>query len=246
MAMAHGGSRSRPDQVAVRRWHFHAGLFCLPFCVWLALTGTLPLFRPGIEDWLDRPYENLRLSGPRAAPSAEAQAAEAAVPGSTFSHYQPPLTATGAAQVLVVRKGVLYRVYVEPATLRAMKVIEDGQRPMNLVAHLLAPLHGRLLPGPGGSRAVETATQGAPGWPAAPSFSDVCSAEPAAYLRALDKLVPLAARLRPPRPIWISPPATVEDDWTVSSQTQDQPLRVTYRVDAGRAVVTGIRRFGNP
>src|SRR3546814_7927493 len=26
---------------AVWRWHFYAGLFCIPFVIWLALTGTI-------------------------------------------------------------------------------------------------------------------------------------------------------------------------------------------------------------
>jgi hypothetical protein len=28
---------------AVWRWHFYAGLFCIPFIIWLSLTGTIYL-----------------------------------------------------------------------------------------------------------------------------------------------------------------------------------------------------------
>ena len=31
---------------SVWRWHFYAGLFCIPFVIWLALTGTIYLWRP--------------------------------------------------------------------------------------------------------------------------------------------------------------------------------------------------------
>jgi len=148
-----GAHRAWPDHAAVRRWHFYAGLLCLPFFCWLAITGSVYLFRPDIEAWLDQPYEGRPLEGPRRAPSAEARAAVAAVPGSTFSHYEPPATATGAAQVLVLRDGLLFRVYVDPATLQPMKIVQDDHRPMAVLANL----HGQLLLGSGGSLVVETA-----------------------------------------------------------------------------------------
>ena len=37
------------------RWHFYAGLFCLPFIVVLSLSGAVYLFKPQIDAFLDRP-----------------------------------------------------------------------------------------------------------------------------------------------------------------------------------------------
>ncbi|MBD9355245.1 PepSY-associated TM helix domain-containing protein [Methylomonas albis] len=145
--------RSWPDYAAVWRWHFYAGLFCLPFFCWLAITGSVYLFRPDIETWLDSPYEALHIDGPRSAPSSEVRSAVAAVPGSTFSRYEPPATVTGAAQVVVARDGRLFRVYIHPGTLQAMNVEQDDHRLMELVSHL----HGQLLLGTGGSMLVELA-----------------------------------------------------------------------------------------
>jgi uncharacterized iron-regulated membrane protein len=141
------------DYVSVWRWHFYAGLFCMPFFCWLAVTGSVYLFRPDIEAILDRPYESLTLDGPRAAPSSEARAALAALPGATFEHYEPPATPSGAAQVVVRREGVPVRVYVHPRTLQAMKTIQDDDRIMDVVSHL----HGELLFGARGSMLVELA-----------------------------------------------------------------------------------------
>ena len=42
---------------AVWRWHFYAGMFCVPFVLWLAVTGSIYAWRPQIEAWLDRPYD---------------------------------------------------------------------------------------------------------------------------------------------------------------------------------------------
>jgi len=145
--------RPWPDYAAVWRWHFYAGLFCLPFFCWLATTGSIYLFRPDIEALLDRPYESLEIHGQRAVPSAEARAAIMAVPGSTFSHYEPPATSTGAAQVVVAARDHLYRVTIHPTTLQPMRIGRDDHRPMDVIAHL----HGQLLLGDRGSMIVELA-----------------------------------------------------------------------------------------
>ncbi|HUN90889.1 MAG TPA: PepSY domain-containing protein [Burkholderiaceae bacterium] len=343
--------RPWPDYAAVWRWHFYAGLFCLPFFCWLAVTGSVYLFRPDIEGWIDSRYEALSIEGQRASPSSEARAAVAAVPGSRFSRYEPPATATGAAQVVVARDGLLYRVYVHPGTLQAMRVDRDDHRIMELVAHL----HGNLLLGERGSMLVEvagswgvvmiltglylglprgtwrlggllyprlgqrgrvlwrdlhavtgmwasivtlflllsglpwsanwgnyltwvrnhwTATTGTPDWPiggqdqppsgaaAAPessmpgmSAADMAVMTPAGAppglsrsggfvdLRALDRVVAVAAGLNVPRPVWISPPAPGVRDWTILSRVQDRPLRVTYTVDPETGAVTGTDDF---
>lgn len=96
---------------------------------------------------------NLTLDGPRAVPASEAQAAVAAVPGSTFSRYETLATPTGAAQVVVARAGNLFRVYVQPHTLAPMSIERDDHRIMELVSHL----HGNLLIGNVGSVIVELA-----------------------------------------------------------------------------------------
>ena len=145
--------RRWPDYSAIWRWHFYAGVLCIPFVIWLALTGSNYLFRPDIEPMLDRPYENLRLNGTRPLPSAEVAAAVGSIGGSQFSKYSPPATGTGAAQVVVLSKGELWRVYVDPRDLKPMKILRDEWRPMEVVSRL----HGTLLLGNAGSILVEIA-----------------------------------------------------------------------------------------
>ena len=36
------------------RWHFYAGLFCIPFILILSITGPIYLFKPQIEAWIDK------------------------------------------------------------------------------------------------------------------------------------------------------------------------------------------------
>ncbi len=145
--------RAWPRYPTVWRWHFYAGLFCIPFILWLSLTGGVYLFKPQIEAWLDRPYAAVAQPGPRAGPVAEVAAALEAVPGGTLSQYELPATPTQAVQVLVSDGDLTQRVYVDPATLTVLKVGREDRRPMKI----LSRLHGELLAGPVGSYVVELA-----------------------------------------------------------------------------------------
>jgi len=84
---------------AVWRWHFYAGLFCIPFAIWLSITGSIYLFKPQIESWLDSAYDTLTITGQRATPKAQVEAALAAVPGSLLNAYEMPLTGNSAVRI---------------------------------------------------------------------------------------------------------------------------------------------------
>jgi len=90
---------------AVWRWHFYTGLFCIPFVIWLALTGTIYLWRPQLEALLDRPYDDLPTTGSVASPDAQVGAALRAVPGSTLHRYVLPEADGQAVRVLVTAQG---------------------------------------------------------------------------------------------------------------------------------------------
>jgi uncharacterized iron-regulated membrane protein len=135
------------------RWHFYAGVFCIPFVLWLACTGSIYLFKPQIDAWLDRPYEHLAISAPRASAASQVEAALAAVPGANLHDYQLPRTAHSAVQIIVGREAEEYRVYVNPCTLRVMKVINAD----DIFTKRIFYLHGELLMGDKGSFIVETA-----------------------------------------------------------------------------------------
>ena len=140
------------DHRTVWRWHFYAGLFCIPFVLWLATTGTIFLFKPQIERFLDRPYDHLSIAS-RAAANAQVQAALAAVPGSTLDSYELPHTSTSAAQILVDKGTQQFRVYIHPQTLQVLKLDNEDHRLENVVFKL----HGELMIGNLGSWMVELA-----------------------------------------------------------------------------------------
>jgi uncharacterized iron-regulated membrane protein len=140
------------DYRTVWRWHFYAGLFCIPFVLWLATTGTIFLFKPQIERFLDRPYDHLSIEG-RVSANQQAQAAVAAVPGSTLDAYELPRTSTSAAQILVDKGEQQFRVYVHPQTAQILHVVNEDMR----LEKVIFRLHGELLMGNFGSAIVELA-----------------------------------------------------------------------------------------
>ena len=145
---------SWPSRVTIWRWHFYAGLFAIPFVLWLALTGSVYLFRPQIEALIDRPYARVAAAdAPRRSAADQVAAAVAAVPGATLHRYQLPDTPTQAVQVIVGRQGGEWRVYVNPATLAVVKTVGEEDRLMRVVFRL----HGELLAGNAGSYLVELA-----------------------------------------------------------------------------------------
>ncbi|MEI6145897.1 MAG: PepSY-associated TM helix domain-containing protein, partial [Methylococcales bacterium] len=56
---------------SVWRWHFYAGLFCIPFAIWLATTGAIYLFKPQVESWQERSFDSLQITGERATAQAQ-------------------------------------------------------------------------------------------------------------------------------------------------------------------------------
>ncbi|WP_263385690.1 PepSY-associated TM helix domain-containing protein [Granulicella arctica] len=148
-----GGIPSWFNYRTVWRWHFYAGLFCVPFVIWLSITGSIYLFKPQIERWLDRPYDSLSLKGPKATAEAQVNAALAAVPGSNLHYYELPLTPRSATRIIVGRQADEFRVYVNPQTLQILNIVSEDSRPMKIVFRL----HGELLMGDKGSLIVEVA-----------------------------------------------------------------------------------------
>ena len=141
------------DHRTVWRWHFYAGLFCIPFVLWLAITGTIFLFHPQIQQWLDRPFDHLSTAGHEATVNAQVQTALATIPGSSLHAYQLPYTPHTPAQILIDRGLSEFRVYVDPRTLQVLKTDNEDQRIDNFISRL----HGELLIGKYGSWLVELA-----------------------------------------------------------------------------------------
>ena len=139
----------------VWRWHFYAGLFCIPFILWLSCTGLIYLFKPQIDAWYDRPYDHLNLQYVQPA-SKQVQAALDAVPNTVFSAYEMPPNPDAATRVILADHDQLLKVYVHPETLDVLKVINQNDE----FTRKIFLLHGEFMLGDTGSHIMQIAA----GW----------------------------------------------------------------------------------
>lgn len=146
------GRKSRLYRM-IWRWHFYAGLFCIPFVIVLAVTGSVYLFRPQIESYIDRDLTDLPRFGPAHGADMIANAAIASTPGSKLAAYILPEQANQAVQVVVSEHGAQTRVYVRPDTLAILKSVDEEGR----FRRIVFKMHGELLMGSFGSVLVELA-----------------------------------------------------------------------------------------
>jgi uncharacterized iron-regulated membrane protein len=139
---------------ALWRWHFHAGLLCIPFVLILALTGSIYLFKPQIDALADRGVDSLTLAGPRATGEQHVAAALASLPGSRLFVYEVPLEPDDAVRVHLYGADDTGRiVYVHPHTLEILKSVPHASR----LTEIIRMIHGELLAGETGSLLVELA-----------------------------------------------------------------------------------------
>jgi uncharacterized iron-regulated membrane protein len=142
---------------ALWRWHFHAGLFCIPFVLVLAPTGSIYLFTPQIDAFADRGVDSLALTGARATADAQIAAALASVPGAKLFAYEIPREPDDAVRVhLYSPEGTGLIVYVHPETLAVLKSVSHTRR----LTEIVRMIHAELLAGRTGAILIELAA----GW----------------------------------------------------------------------------------
>ncbi len=135
------------------RWHFYAGLFCIPFIITLSISGAIYLFKPQIEQWNEAPHQNLEIGNQRLRPNALINAAIEAVPDSKFANYRLPRSEGEAIKIGVVSKGEKMSVFVNPYTQEVLEVVAVEEKFISIVRNF----HGELLSGTTGSVLVEIA-----------------------------------------------------------------------------------------
>ena len=153
-------SRQRhwPDYMTVWRWHFYAGVFCIPFVLILSVTGTIFLFRPQIEAWEERDLDRLKSGLPTISYADRVRAAQLQTTGwlASMEVTSEPATHPGhasATRVIVEADGQRLRAYVDPSTGKVLRVIDESERFIRFIRQI----HGELLLGKRGSYLVELA-----------------------------------------------------------------------------------------
>lgn len=138
----------------VWRWHFFAGVLCVPFMLSLAVTGALYLFHQQIDDVV---YASaMRRPAPSSAtaplpPSAIIGRALHAYPGQARAYTAPP-DSRHHAQVDVMRPGGgTLQVFVDPASGRVAGAIDESERVMTIVKRI----HSLSIAGVAGKVVIE-------------------------------------------------------------------------------------------
>lgn len=119
------------------RWHFYAGLICLPFFLWLATTGSIYLFR----DELSLVFEKKILvveqtAAPSLSPDALVARALVAEPG-TAVRYKPPEAPDRSAEIGVIDGAEQTTdVFLDPRTGAVLGKVRHDDRLMTVVSNL--------------------------------------------------------------------------------------------------------------
>lgn len=135
------------------RWHFYAGIFCIPLVIALAMSGVIYLFKPQIDAWVDSPYQSLPAADKRSTANQQIAAALQAVPGAEFFAYQLPDHENQAVIIHLLSNGERTLVYLNPYTLEVLKTVAYEAQ----FIRLIRSFHGELLAGNAGSIVVELA-----------------------------------------------------------------------------------------
>ncbi len=138
----------------VWRWHFFAGLFCLPFIFLLASTGALYLFNQQIDeavyaDLLLRPAATAARQDTLPASRLVEQALHAEPGVARTLHW--PVDAVHAVQVDVLREGAVRQVFLDPATGAVLGSMPEADRLMPLIKRI----HSLTVAGNAGNALIE-------------------------------------------------------------------------------------------
>ena len=136
------------------RWHFYAGLFCIPFVITLSISGAIYLFKPWFDAQAFEPFSQLETVGQRKTPNQQIETALSALPGSRFMSYELPLEPDDAVVVNLLHQGERTLVLVNPWTLDVLHIQEYEDSFIRMVRSF----HGELLAGTTGSILVELAS----------------------------------------------------------------------------------------
>lgn len=135
---------------AVWRWHFYAGLICMPFLMLMALTGAVYLFQAEIDDWQTRGIAAVNPSSSSTAPSAWAEAAVAAVPGRAATLLVPERPDRAVRVTVETGDGSSRTVFVDRKDARV-----TGDAPAEGLTETVKKIHSLVLFGAGMNILVE-------------------------------------------------------------------------------------------
>ncbi|WP_313635364.1 PepSY domain-containing protein, partial [Exiguobacterium sp.] len=133
------------------RWHFYAGIIFAPFLVMLAVTGSIYLFKPQIENVLYQSYYEVTPKADRITATEQINRVKAKYPDALVTSYQPGESDDRSSEVNISSPKMSATVFVNPYSGKIIGTLSDDDRIMNKIEEI----HGELMAGTTGDRIVE-------------------------------------------------------------------------------------------
>jgi uncharacterized iron-regulated membrane protein len=137
--------------LTIWRWHFYAGLIFAPFICILAVTGSIYLFKPQIQQWMYHEYYYVEAQNEKLTASKQIDGVLNKYPEATVIRYLPGEAATRSAEVKIKLNNESLTVFVNPYTGELVGVLNDNDRLMDKIE----AFHGELMLSKVGDRIVE-------------------------------------------------------------------------------------------
>lgn len=133
------------------RWHFYAGIIFAPFLVMLAVTGSIYLFKPQIENVLYQSYYDVTPKADRITATEQINRVKAKYPDTFVTSYRPGESDNRSSEVNISSPKMSATVFVNPYSGKIIGTLPDDDRIMNKIEEI----HGELMAGTTGDRIVE-------------------------------------------------------------------------------------------
>lgn len=135
------------------RWHFYAGMISAPFLIILAVTGSIYLFKPQIEQVLYQEYYEVTPQGDKISASEQMEGVKKLYPGAVVTKYRPGENAARSSEVSITFDNESLTVFINPYTGKPIGELNNEDRIMDKIEEF----HGELMAGTLGDRMVELA-----------------------------------------------------------------------------------------
>ncbi|WP_458354438.1 PepSY-associated TM helix domain-containing protein [Peribacillus frigoritolerans] len=137
----------------VWRWHFYAGIIFAPLLIILAVTGSIYLFKPQIEQVLYQDYQEVTPLGDRLPASQQIENVKELYPDAVVTKYHPGENASRSSEVSITSNNESLTIFMDPYTGKSIGELNDEDRIMDKIEEI----HGELMAGTLGDRIVELA-----------------------------------------------------------------------------------------
>ncbi|WP_347940390.1 PepSY domain-containing protein [Peribacillus simplex] len=137
----------------VWRWHFYAGIIFAPLLIILAVTGSIYLFKPQIEQVLYQNYQEVIPQGEKIPASQQIETVKKLYPDAVVTKYHPRESASRSSEVSITSNNESLTIFIDPYTGKSIGELNDEDKIMDKIEEI----HGELMAGTLGDRIVELA-----------------------------------------------------------------------------------------